>query len=254
MIFMNEFHWCSLAIGVIWLLVVVTIVQIGYNIYNNTEHHTKVLAITTGAGVIWTIAALVVNGLLYKFLPKIIGLVDTFFTYVFKFLPYKIIFWWFALWAIVAYVVFLAMGITQYMKKRKNYMDWRKHQMEGSTKQTKKEPTLSAKQTTELDGMLTDKDIKSALLFRKMLKTAQRHPDQIAGVKVDNDYWIPIVNTDQFDKIRKVVKPLADEIKADELDYPLVASIGKTHVDIKTSIEAQDDFKQYLEKKSGGDK
>lgn len=241
---MVNLHWCSLLIGLCWLIVLVTIVQVGFNIYNNTEHRNKVMAITTAVSVVWTIFSLIINGLIYRFLPKIVGLIDIFFNYVMKFLPYKFIFLWFGLVTIIAYGFFLGTGIYQYMQKKKNYRTWQKHQMEGSKK---REEQLSSKQEEKLNEMLTDKDIKSTLLFRKLIKTAERHSNQIAGIKVNDGYWIPIVNQEQFTKIKKIIVPLADNIDVNELDYPMVALIGKTKVDIKTVTEAQNEFKKYLE-------
>lgn len=247
---MANFHWCSLLIGLCWLIVLVTIVQVGFNIYNNTEHRNRVMAITTIISVIWTILSLVINGLIYHLLPKIVGLIDTFFNYVIKFLPYKFIFLWFGLATIIAYGFFLGTGIYQYMQKRKNFRTWQKHQIEGSKK---KEVQLSPKQEERLNEMLTDKDIKSALLFRKLIKTAERHSDQIAGIKVNDKYWIPIVNQEQFTKIKKIIVPLADNIDTNTLNYPMIVLIGKSKVDVKTVSEAQADFKKYLESKNGGE-
>lgn len=248
---MVNFHWCSLLIGLGWLIILVTVIQVGFNMYNNSEHRNKVMIITTVISTIWTIFALITNGLMYRFLPKTVGLIDTFFNYVIKFLPYKFIFLWFGLASIIAYGFFLGTGIYQYVQKKKNYMIWRKHQMEGNKKNAVQ---LSSKQEEELNKMLTDKDIKSALLFRKMVKTAERHPDQIAGVKVNNEYWIPIVNQEQFKKIKKLVSPLGDSIDINELDYPMITLIGKSNFDIETVTEAQDKFKNYLINKDGGEK
>lgn len=247
---MANFHWCSLLIGLCWLIVLVTIVQVGFNIYNNTEHRNRVMIITTIVSAVWTILSLVINGLIYHLLPKIVGLIDIFFNYVIKFLPYKFIFLWFGLATIVAYGFFLGTGIYQYMQKRKNFRTWQKHQMEGSKK---KEAQLSSKQEERLNEMLTDKDIKSALLFRKLIKTAERHSDQIAGIKVNDKYWIPIVNQEQFTKIKKIIVPLADNVDTNTLSYPMIVLIGKSKVDVKTVSEAQADFKRYLESKNGGE-
>ncbi|MGX5378237.1 hypothetical protein ACWCL1_08340 [Ligilactobacillus sp. LYQ135] len=234
--------WTFIIFGFFWLLITVTITQIGYNIWQNNVGWKRLapLLTTTLIDIIWTLLVLSIYKVINTKMPYVFNIINTFLNYVWKFIPKGII-GYILIPIVIAYVFLTLSGLYHYYKKRHEYKVLEAKKLEEEAKVT---PNLSADSRQKLNDLANDHQAKTALIFRKLIRKAERDHNNLFVIKQNNDLWIPIFNNTQLSKLKEYIN--TDDMALEEAASPSIVKISQHNIQSFTLDKGQDVFKKSL--------
>ena len=239
-------NWSMMVFIILWLFVIISIIQIGRNTIKakGEDNRWKGPIISGVVAAIWTAIVIVIYRLIEWKLDFIFKFINGLLNYIWELIP-KWPLLWFVIPLAIAYVWMTIKGIVYFFKKRSefNKTDNKKNSKE------EKPAELSDEEIQKLNQMAKDHQAKTTMLFRKIVRQAQKDTDNLYVSKLNSNYWIPLCTDDQF----KMIKKYADELKAkfDKPEYPAIVKLSKKKFELFDKKTGQEKFRDEINLEKG---
>lgn len=236
--------WTLMVFILIWLLIGITVMQIGNNICRNSIGQKKIWSLigTFIIDSIWTISVLYIYKLVNLKLPYLFKFINGFLNLVWKFLPKQIIAW-ILIPTIISYVILGVVGIFTYWKKYHQYQAVKIQKMK---KELKGAPQMSSELREKLDKLSEGNNAKTALIFRKLIRKANRNQSSLFVIKQNKNFWVPIFNERQQKELDNYIE--FANVSWKNSSYPVIVKIAQTNVGLFDLKDGQVAFKESLTK------
>lgn len=234
-------NWSLLVFIVLWLFVTIAIVQIGRNTIKakGEDKRWKGSIISGIVAAIWTAIIIIIYRLIKWKLSFVLKFINGLLNYIWGLVP-KWLLLWFLIPLAVAYVWMIIKGVIYFFKKRAEFTKT------GDKKKSedKKPAELTDKEIEKLNQIAENHQAKTAMLFRKIVRQAQKDINSLYVSKLNDNYWIPIYTDEQF----KMIKKYADELKTkfDKPEYPSIIKLNKTSIQSFDKKTGQEKFRDEI--------
>lgn len=204
------------------------------------KHKIKPITITGVIAISWTTLAIIAYSLLRKYCTTILTVINNILNYIWDLIP-KWLLLWFIIPLLIVYIYFICKGILGYSKKA---IDFKKKTNTKKDKQVQNE--LTDQEMQELASLAKDNNVPTALLFRKLVRKAQKDLNNLYVVKSNEMYWLTICDDDQFKRVQKYAKELNQSLTKQE--FPQIVQVDRKHIESFDKKAGQEAFKKSLEK------
>lgn len=233
-------NWSLLVFIILWLFVTISIIQIGRNtIKAKGEDKRWNGPIISGViTTIWTVIIIIIYQLIKWKLYFLFKFINGLLNYIWGLIP-KWLLLWFVIPLAIAYVWMIIKGVIYFFKKRSEFN-------ETDHKKLNKEETaeLTDEEIKNLDHLAEKHQIKTAMLFRKIVRQAQKDTNNLYVSKLNDNYWITVCTDDQFKMIKKYADKL--KVKFEKPEYPTIVKLNKTKLQTFDKKTGQEQFRNEI--------
>lgn len=234
-------NWSVLVFAILWLFVIIAIIQIGRNTIKakGEDKRWKGPIISGITAIIWTAFVFIIYRLIKWKLSFVLKFINGLLNYIWGLIP-KWLLLWFLIPLTIAYVWMIIKGLIYFFKKRAEF-----NKTNDKKKSENEKPAeLADEEIKKLNQIAEQHQAKTAMLFRKIVRQAQKDINSLYVSKLNDNYWIPIYTDEQF----KMIKKYADELKTkfDKPEYPAIIKLNKTSIQSFDKKTGQEKFRDEI--------